>query len=191
MKIRFKHLTWLLIFFVTASSFAGQNRMRFVELQGEFLGNLKYAGNGTNLNQYSFGGSINVGNEYVLGILEYNYRKVDMSNLKLPNVKSVSIHEFYLGARYYPMRPTVMVGNIAVRLTAGAMGGLDLEPNLRTLVFCGLAFSPITSTTGLTIDFVYRPGAFNAGGEIGVFDGYMLEPCWMIRVGIILGPSLQ
>jgi hypothetical protein len=193
MKINVKHLSWVLFFFVTANSFASslenQHAIAFFELQGEFLGNLKYAGNGTNLNQYGFGGSLNAGRECFSFILEYNYRNVDLSNLNLPNLKNVSIHEFYIGLRYYPMRPTLVVGNIAVRVTAGAMGGLDLEPNYRLLLFGGLAISPFSSISGLTINFVYRPGTLPAGVSVES-GGYKLKPCWMIRIGLLLGPSL-
>jgi hypothetical protein len=186
MKNLLKHLLWVVFLFFTASSFAQQHRMHFVELHGEFLGNLKveYAGNSTNINQYGFGLEYYYGKES-LGILsEYNYRKINLKNLKVPEIKSVSISEFYVGVRYYPMRPTMMLGKMAIRLTAGAMGGLDLEPNWRLLFFFGLTFSPITSASGLSLNFVYRPGTLPAGG-------YPLEPSWMIRLGLILGPSLK
>jgi hypothetical protein len=78
----------------------------------------------------------------------------------------------------------MMLGSMAVRLTAGALYGFDMEPNYRFLLFSGLAFSPVTSVNGISLNFVYRPGSFPA-------SGYLPEPSWTIRLGIIFGPSLK
>jgi hypothetical protein len=59
-----------------------------------------------------------------------------------------------------------------------------MEPNYRFLLFSGLAFSPVTSVNGISLNFVYRPGSFPA-------SGYLPEPSWTIRLGIIFGPSLK
>ena len=180
-----RHLFFLLFLFSTTFTFAQQFKMKIIDLHGEFLGNLKvnYAGNNIDIKQYGFGGNVTVGKKYLGFMLGYNYRKIDLNNIKVPNVKSVSITELFMGIRYFPMRPTIMIGKMAVRITAGVMYGFDMEPNWRGLIFTGLAFSPITSTSGLSVNFVYRPGTFPA-------KGYQLEPSWMIRLGLTLGPSL-
>lgn len=172
--------------FINANSFAQKYNMRFTQLHYEFLGNPKveYAGKTTIINQQGFGGTIYTGNERFGGLLEYNHRIIDLKNLKIPEVKSIKIDEIYFGGRYYPMRPTMMLGNIAIRLTAGFEVGFDMEPNWRFLFFSGLTFSSITSISGISVNFVYRPETLPA-------SGYSLDPSWAIRVGLIIGPSLK
>ncbi|MFN0202259.1 MAG: tetratricopeptide repeat protein [Bacteroidia bacterium] len=74
-----------------------QYQIRFTEIHGEYLGNLKVKDATNNLvaaNQYSLGISANVGKEFLSSILEYNYRRVDLSKLNAPNVKKVSVKAY-------------------------------------------------------------------------------------------------
>lgn len=185
LKNLFKLLLCVFLF-INANSFAQKYNMRFTQVHYEFLGNPKvdYTGKSTIIKQQGFGGSIYTGTERFGAILEYNHRIIDLRNLKIPEVKSISIDEVYIGGRYYPMRPTMMLGNIAIRLTAGFEAGFDMEPNWRFLFFSGLTFSPITSISGISVNFIYRPETLPA-------SGYSLEPSWAIRVGLIIGPSLK
>jgi hypothetical protein len=163
-----------------------QHRIRIVELHGESFGNLKvkYNGNNTGVNQLGLGASVTVGKERFGAILEYNYRKLDVKNLNVPGLSDLSNSEFFLGARYYPMRPTIMIGNMAIRVTAGAEYGFDMEPEWKMLIFSGVAFSPVTSCSGVSVNFVYRPGEHPVGG-------YLTEPSYAIRLAFIIGPSLK
>lgn len=184
MKNLLKYLLLVVLSLHTSNFFGQQHSISIVELHVESLGNLKakYDSKDISINQYGFGLSISAGKEYFQLIVEYNYRKIDLKNLMLPGVKSTPINEFYIGFRYYPMRPTIMLGNMAIRITAGTEGGMDMEPNWRLLFFSGLAFSQIRSTSGLSLNFVYRPGTLPS-------SGYLFEPSYTIRLGIILGPS--
>jgi hypothetical protein len=185
MKTFLKLFPLVFLMLISSQSMA-QHSIRIVEINGESFGNLKinYAGNDIGVGHYGFGANVTVGKERFGAILEYDYRKIDLKNLAVTDVKSVSTSEFYLGARYYPMRPTFIAGQVAVRLTAGAEYGFDMEPNWRTLLFSGLAFSPVTSCSGASVNFVYRPGKYAAGG-------YLTEPSYTIRLSIIIGPSLK
>lgn len=158
--------------------------MRVVEVHGEFLGNAKVLQNGQkqDISQYGAGISSSYGTNGIGGILEYDYRRINLSNLNVPNVKGVNSHELYFGIRYLPMRPTLIVGQMGLRLTLGAMVGLDFEPNFRTCLFGGVDFSPIRTVSGVSVNFVYRPGTHSTGG-------YEITPCWMLRVGIMIGPT--
>lgn len=160
--------------------------MRVVELHGEFLGDAKVIQNGLpqQISQYGFGASSSFGTNGFGGILEYDYRRINLTNLNVPDLKGVNSHELYLGLRYLPMRPTLIVGQMGLRLTLGAMVGLDLEPNWRTCLFAGMDFSPIRTVSGLSVNMAYRPGTHVTGG-------YEITRCWMLRIGIMIGPTVE
>jgi hypothetical protein len=176
------------IFYLPLISFAQkqQHAIKFMEFHGDFLGNLKadYNSSLTRLGQFGVGATVTVGKEFLGGFVEYDYRRVSLKKLNIAGDEKRNIHEFYLGIRYYTMRPTFMIGQMAVRINGGPAIGLDLEPNWRFMMFGGFALSPIRSTSGGSIYFVYRPGTLGAGG-------ITLKPCWMIRVGIVIGPSMK
>ena len=177
-----------LLAFTLASIFssAQQRRIYFTEFYGEFLGNLAVDQSGvkTPVGSYGFGAHVCTGQEHFSSILEYNFRRVNLEELSIAGAEKVNIHEFYLGIRYFPMRPTFMIGNTALRLTFGAQYGLDLEPNWRGLLFAGIAVSPIQFVSGVSVNVVYRPGAHPA-------SGYLLDPGWTIRTALVLGPTTQ
>jgi hypothetical protein len=168
--LRYILLTGYILFNV--SVFNGQDyKIRLIEAHGEYFGNV---------DQFGVGANVNYGSKWFAGVLEYNFRKANLNSLN-PEVK---VHEFLGGIRFYPMRPTMMAGKMAFRPTFGGLYGFDMEPNWRGLLFAGIAISPVTGTSGLTVNFVYRPGAFPA-------QGYLIEPSWMIRIGILFGPSMN
>jgi hypothetical protein len=190
MKIRSKAFAISVVLLLATNAFAAKYGMQFVELHGEFLGNLKYNPTGAKVGQFGIGLNGNIGFEYFQLMMEYDYRRLDVSGLSIPNLDRISVHEVYGGVRFCPMHPAFELGNIAVRVTAGAMAGIDFQYHFRTLVFGGLVFTPITSLIGLTVDFAYRPGEHFVGGEIGGFKGYKMDPSWTIRAGLIIGPSI-
>jgi hypothetical protein len=179
---------WLMTIILLAQHVAAQQKfsMRVVELHGEFLGNAKAIYNGApqSISQYGLGASSSFGTNGFGGILEYDYRRINLTNLKVPGLERVNSHELYFGLRYLPMRPTLVVGQMGLRLTLGAMVGLDLEPNWRTCLFAGVDFSPIRTVSGVSLNVAYRPGTKVTGG-------YEITPCWMLRVGIMIGPTAE
>ena len=158
-------------------------RIRFVEVHGEYFGNLKVLQNNSKVavNQPGVGISINLGKKFLSSVLGYNYRVFDLKPIAGPKVK---YHEIMFGVRYFPMIPTFMIGKLATRITAGALVGFDMEPNWRYLFFGGLFFSPIRSANGVSLNLVYRPKKYTA-------SGYNFEPSYAIRLGIIFGPSFK
>jgi hypothetical protein len=81
------------------------------------------------------------------------------------------------------MRPTTIIGNTAIRFTAGALYGFDFEPNWRPLLFGGIALSSVRNTSGVTIKVVYRPGTYIESKV------YTLDPSVSLRLGISFGPK--
>jgi hypothetical protein len=132
-------------------------------------------------NQTAFGINVNSGGEYFNGIIEYDYRRINTSEFISPQSQVITAHELYLGLRYFPMRPTFIAGNAAVRLSAGFMGGFDMDPDWIMLAFAGVTVSPIRSTSGVSLNFVYRPQENPAAG-------YILNPAFSVRLGITFGP---
>jgi hypothetical protein len=173
----------LFTFLVHSAYSQNDIRIRFVELHGEYFGNLKVKNNGTevSIKQPGAGISINLGKKFLSSVLEYNYRVFDLSPISAPKVK---YQEIMFGIRYFPMIPTFMIGNTATRITLGALGGFDLEPNWRYMVFGGLFFSPIRSVNGISLNIVYRP-------KNCIASGYTFEPAWALRLGFIFGPSFK
>jgi hypothetical protein len=187
-KQLFKQCIFLLLFCLPVFAFAQEPeyKIRLVEIQGEYLGNLKadYAGSITKIDQFGFGISTTIGKKFLGGFMEYDFRRINLSELNVPDLKRKSLHELYIGLRYYPMRPTFMPGKVALRITGGAALGMDLEPNFRTLLFAGVAISPLRSCSGGSVCFVYRPGVCSVAG-------YPLKPSWTIRLSMIIGPTMN
>jgi hypothetical protein len=180
-------IAFCLLFLASIAAHAQQKfSMRVVEIHGEFLGNASanYNGIARKVSQYGMGISSSFGTNGFGGILEYDYRRINLANLGVPEIKGVNSHELYLGLRYLPMRPTLIVGQMGLRLTLGAMVGLDLEPNWRTCLFGGIDFSPIRTVSGISVNIAYRPGTHTTGG-------YEITRCWMLRIGIMIGPTAE
>lgn len=176
----------LLLFCMTPAHAQQKFSMRVIEMHGEFLGNAKVMQGSTaqKISQLGFGASSSFGTNGIGGILEYDYRRINLKNLGIPDLKPLNSHEFYFGIRYLPMRPTLMIGQVGLRLTLGAMLGLDLEPNVRTCLFGGVSISPIRSVSGILVNVAYRPGTKPT-------NGYAITPCWMLRFGFLIGPTAE
>ncbi len=176
----------MLLLLLSLKTLAQEDRIRLVEIHGDFLGNMKvdYNSSLTKVPQVGVGINTTIGKKFIGAFAEYNYRSIYLKKLNIPEVKRVASHEFYLGIRYYPMIPTFLAGQMAVRVTAGAALGFDWNFDLRYLLQAGFALSPVRSTSGGTIHFVYLPGSFTA-------KGYEMKPAWMIRIGILIGPSMN
>jgi hypothetical protein len=82
------------------------------------------------------------------------------------------------------MKPTFLLGKMAVRFSAAAAGGLDLEPNWRAMFMGGFMFSPMLDSSGFGIYFVYRPGKLPVGA-------YVQYPVYGIRISGIIGVSAR
>jgi hypothetical protein len=160
--------------------------MRVAEFYGEFLGNAKaiQGGEKREISQFGFGASNSFGANGLGGILEYDYRRIDLTELNIPDLTTVNSHEFYFGLRYLPMLPTLIVGQVGLRPTVGGMVGVDLEPNWRTLFFGGVVISPIRTVSGISANISYRPGT-------KATEGYEIAPSWMLRIGIMRGPTAK
>jgi hypothetical protein len=186
MNITSKTVFLLVLSLFSLTINAQQRRIYFTELYGEFLGNQSVNQSGiiTQVGAFGAGGQVSVGQEHISSVLSYNFRKINLKELNIPGASKFNIHEFMLGFRYFPMRPTFMTGNTALRITAGAQYGLDLDNNWRGLWFAGIVVSPIRAVTGLTLNFIYRPGTYPAGG-------YNMEPSWTIRASLLMGPSSE
>lgn len=160
-----------------------QFRTKFFNLQVEGLGKpavqsaTKYT-----TNHYSVGANVCAGGKHLNLVLEYNYNKINLQNQSTDAKSSVAFSEFYLGLRYYPIRPTFIVGQTAVRLTAGYLYGMDMEPNWRSLVTAGLAFSSVRNTSGVSLNVVYRPDTLP-------IKSYTFGPAVSLRLGIVFGPK--
>jgi hypothetical protein len=175
------------IIFILISGVHAQTTFRTKFMEGHYTyilnPSVNFNGEKVNTSQFGAGVNFNVGTEHISSILEYSFTRMNMKNLK-NGAGPINNHEFYLGLRYYPMKPTFLIGRTALRITAGAAGGLDLEPNWRAMIFCGFHLSPILDSSGLAIYLVYRPGKHSVGG-------YEQQPTWAIRISAVLGVSAK
>jgi hypothetical protein len=157
--------------------------MRFYQIHYELSGDQYTTYNSSKFRtpQYTIGGNINAGNRFLNLVLEANYRSINVRSFDIADVKKMSYTELFLGLRYFPMRPTIMIGKAAIRLTAGYSYGFDMA-NWRSLYFGGFIFTPIRDVSGLSVNLVYRPDRLTV-------KGYLMDPAWALRLGIIIGPS--
>jgi hypothetical protein len=113
----------------------------------------------------------------------------------------ISMFDMQLGGRFYPLRPTVALGNMAVRLTLGALGGFAMANSSTTgTAFLGsvdlnggFAFSVGNDPGSLFIEGVYRP-IEDVLSESTVLvgpaaDRIVVSPSWSIRFGFQFAPS--
>ena len=102
--------------------------------------------------------------------------------------------DVHLGAQLYPLRPTMAFGNMAVRATCGALGGVGMfTDGPMTATFeanCGFSFSSGNDPSGIIVQMVWRPmeEVFREhdDGTARVFghaDG------WSLRIGFLVAPS--
>jgi len=138
----------------------------------------------TEVKTFAPGINVNVGGEWFNTVLEVDFHSVKPTSSSSAFTQNLKFTELYLGARFFPMRPLIMLGKLTIRPILGAAYGFDLEPNYRGILFGGAAITGIRNFSGIVINFVRRPGTFNIGG-------YEMPPYNSIRIGIILGPSAK
>lgn len=133
---------------------------------------------------YAFGINVNSGTEWVNLVLEYDYHLINTSSLDDPAPNKLKFHELYAGLRFFPMKPTFIIGNVSLRPTFGGSIGFDLEPNYRGMWFGGINVSGIRNVSGIACYFIYRTGTH-------VISGYSMQPFWSIRLALVIGPSAK
>ena len=113
----------------------------------------------------------------------------------------ITMFDLQLGGRFYPLKPTLALGNMAVRLILGALGGFTIANSGTTdTVFLGtfdlnggFAFSMGDDPGSLFVEVVYRPiedvlnedTAFAGPGA----DRIVVSPGWGIRFGFQFAPG--
>lgn len=162
-----------------------EQRLRLIEFYSDFGGNyaIKYNGTFTEVPQHGFGINTTLCRKHGGLFGSYTYRVINTEGL-IPGIKKPVSHEFFMGSRYYPMIPTFLVGQAAVRLTGTAAIGCDWNFDLRFMYQAGFEISPMRSTIGITVHFYNSLGTFSTGGYPG-------QSFWAIRLGLMLGPSMN
>ncbi len=178
----------LIVFLITAPLLLHaqhEQKIRMIELNGDFGGNYKieYNGKFSSVPQHGFGINTTLGSKYGGLFGSYTYRLTDISSL-VPGSQNPVSHEIYVGSRYYPMIPTFLVGPAAVRLTGTAAFGFDWNFDLRLMYQAGIEISPVRTTIGVTIQFFNSLGKFNTGD-------YQGKSFWALRLGLMIGPSMN
>lgn len=186
MRLLYPKIIFALLLAVSFHRAEAQFRTKFTDLHFNYIfaPKVDYQGRSTIISDLGGGLAVNTGTEHVSGFLEYNYHRINLKKLGVPEIKGINYHIFYLGMRYYPLRPTFMSGNTAFRLSAAAAIGLDLEPNWRGMFMLGMFISPVLETSGIAIHALYYPGKYTA-------NGYQMRGNWGIRISFILGVSAR
>lgn len=135
-------------------------------------------------NEKYFGGNVCIGNEHINSIIEYNWHSVDVSKTYQTPIKKFNIHELILGLRYYPARPTFILGKAGIRLTGGGSIGADLDLIGRRQYFFGFAVTGIREPSGVMIQLVHNRISKPT-------NGYEINPYWSVRISFVIGPTGQ
>lgn len=161
-----------------------QFRIQFVQFHADLLGRSQTSQAGINyrLPDQRFGAAISTGSNYFGAVLEYDYHRLGVSSIPGSGLKYSHVHELFGGLRYFPMKPTFMLGNAAVRLTLGAMYGFDMQPYWKGYYFGGFVITPVRAVSGITVCAVYTPRSTPLGA-------YSSGPFWALRLGAVFGPS--
>jgi hypothetical protein len=175
----------------TLNSINAQFRLRTMQFYGEYAFNSRAE---TPTENYKapvtlFGLNSNFGGKSLGMFLECNYKSRKMTSVPNVSLKNFVSIEASLGVRYFPVKPTIMAGKIAIRPTLGAAYGIDFgwnpdATNYGSTLFAGFCFTPITSLTGVFINVVHRTNAESIGGFN--FPSYT-----SLRFGILYGPSAK
>jgi hypothetical protein len=102
-----------------------------------------------------------------------------------------NVGELMLGGRFYPLTPTFALGNLVVRLTASAAGGVVLGTSLMDLsAYAGAGFTVGMGDdpSALAVELIYRPLGFTMGDAELDEEVLKVEPSWGIRAGFLFGP---
>lgn len=180
-----------LLFTIACAAQKTPFRIRTVQLFGEFSVNskIKTATEEIKAPIMDFGINSTFGGKSLGMYIEGNYKSRKLSGLPGATLKNIGSIEGYLGLRYFPVKPTIMAGKMAIRPTFGAAYGIDFTlsskadfTNYGGLLFAGFTFTPITSLNGFFVNVVYRTDEATA-------VGYQYQPYASIRAGLLFGPS--
>jgi len=158
---------------------------------------------------YGFSFNINNGGKNTAIGIQVDYTSVDLS--KTPTTipkKTMSLWEFYMGLRYYPLLPTIRLGRKgAIRFTTGGMiGGYDFYwrqtdpysdgPALKwspmqfsSLLFAGFCFSSFRNTTGISIKLNYKPQTYSLYNF--ELRNFTLKQPFSITAALLIGPKIK
>lgn len=102
--------------------------------------------------------------------------------------------EIHLGAQLHPLRPTLAIGNTAVRATCGALGGMGMftdGPTTATVeANCGFSFSSGNDPGGIIVQMVWRPMEEIFGRyEDDTARVFAHAGGWSLRLGFLVAPG--
>ena len=135
-------------------------------------------------NEFCAGGNVCVGNKILNTIAEYNFHKVNLSNVVGAGKDKIYVHEFLVGLRFYAAKPTFMLSRTALRFTAGCKGGWDIDLNPRSMFFAGFGITGVRNPSGILVEGFYHQSKNGS-------QGFMIEPYYGIRLGFVLGPTSE
>ena len=101
------------------------------------------------------------------------------------------VFDLHLGAQLYPLRPTLAIGNTAVRATCGGLGGIGMftdGPMTGTFeANCGFSFSSGNDPGGIVGQMVWRPmeEVFREHDD-GTARVFAHAPGWSFRLAFLL-----
>ncbi len=122
------------------------------------------------------------------------YRGIDIAELQVENLASISGFEIFLGGRFFPRYPTFSLSRLPVRLTLSVIGGLSMlgnNFNFGMIISAGLIITSGDSPTGITMEIGYRPGNtyihepdYSSSNQISL----TIEASWIFRIGFLFAP---
>lgn len=121
--------------------------------------------------------------------LGFEFRQVDTKGATDPD--KISVFNTFMGGRFYPLEPTFALGNLAVRLTLAAHGGLAIGDAFGPAVDFsgGFAISSGTDPNGLTVEIVGRPVEYTIEDLDEILPDVVLSRSWTLRAGFLFGPG--
>jgi hypothetical protein len=121
--------------------------------------------------------------------------KLDANALKVAGAESLFVFEMVLGARLFPRKPLIALGEVVIRPTISVSGGFNTVgggANGVGILTAGLVFGISDDPNGLTAEFVYRPlggdATFNTNGVLSSEDKITYGSSWGLRFGVLFGP---
>ena len=129
-----------------------------------------------------FGANVCVGNQFLNTIAEYNFHNLNLDHVSGSSDQKINVHEFLVGLRFYPAKPTFMINRTALRLTLGCKGGWDINLNPRSMFFAGFGITGVRNPSGILVEGFYHRSKNGS-------QGYLIEPYYGIRIGLTLGPG--
>ncbi len=117
------------------------------------------------------------------------WRTVDL--LVLGDPERTDFFDIFVGARYWPLYNTFWIGDMAIRLTASARGGLVMGNQMTGGVEFsgGFTVSKGLSPSVLFIEAVFRPVEYIHKDIDEIAADVLLRPSWTLRIGFQFGPT--